>query len=99
MNLTPEEVEVLLGEHLKTLRIHKNIDQGTLAERAGISIRTLRNLESGGGSSLRTLILVVRALGRETWFDTIAPVASISPLMVTRMALPRQRASKTKKAR
>ncbi len=91
---TVDEMEVVLGERLKTLRIHRNLDQATLAERAGISIRTLRNLEAGGGSSLRTLILIVRALGRELWFETIAPIPSINPLMLTRTASPRQRASK-----
>lgn len=91
---TPAEIEAELGERLKTLRIHRNLEQTTLAARAGISVRTLRNLESGGGSSLRTLILVVRALGREQWFETIAPVSTINPLMLTRTAAPRQRASK-----
>ena len=91
---TAGEMEVGLGEQLRALRIHRNLDQATLAERAGISIRTLRSLEAGCGSSLRTLILVVRALGRESWFDTIAPITSINPLMLTRTASPRQRASK-----
>lgn len=93
-HLTSDEMEMALGERLKTLRIHRNLDQATLAERAGISVRTLRNLEAGGGSSLRTLILIVRALGRESWFETIAPIPSINPLMLTRTASPRQRASK-----
>ena len=91
---TPAEIEAELGERLKTLRVHRNLDQVTLAERAGISVRTLRNLESGSGSSLRTLILVVRALGREQWLESIAPVPTINPLMLTRTASPRQRASK-----
>ncbi|GAB7542774.1 helix-turn-helix domain-containing protein [Cupriavidus sp. 8B] len=93
-HLTLEEREVELGEHLKTYRIHRNLDQATLSERAGISIRALRNLESGNGSTLRTLIQVLRALGRESWLDTIAPVPTINPLMLTRQAKPRQRASK-----
>ncbi len=91
---TPAEMEAVLGERLKTLRVHRNVDQSTLAERAGISLRTLRNLESGSGSSLRTLILVVRALGRQDWLDMIAPVPTINPLILTREAAPRQRASK-----
>ncbi|WP_199179845.1 helix-turn-helix domain-containing protein [Chromobacterium sinusclupearum] len=94
---TAEEIEAELGEHLKTLRIHRNLDQKTIAARAGISVRTLRNLESGSGSSLRTLIQVVRVLGRESWFETIAPVPSINPLMLTRAAVPRQRASAPRK--
>lgn len=91
---TPAELEAELGERLKTLRIHRNLDQATLSARAGISVRTLRNLESGAGSSLRTLIEVVRALERESWLELIAPVPSINPLMLTRTAAPRQRASK-----
>lgn len=92
--LTPREIEAEIGERLKKLRVHRNLDQATLAARAGISVRTLRNLESGSGSSLHTLIQVVRALGREQWFETIAPVPTINPLMLTRTAVPRQRASK-----
>lgn len=91
---TAAEIEMEIGERLKTLRIHRNLDQATLSARAGISVRTLRNLECGSGSSLRTLIQVVRALGREGWFETIAPVPTINPLMLTRTASPRQRASK-----
>lgn len=94
---TVGEMEVGLGERLKALRIHRNLDQATLAARAGISVRTLRNLEAGCGSSLRTLIQVVRILGRESWFETIAPIPSINPLMLTRTAAPRQRASKVRK--
>lgn len=94
---TVEEMEAELGERLKTLRVHRNLDQKTLAGRAGISVRTLRNLEAGCGSSLRTLIQVARVLGRESWFETIAPIPSINPLMLTRTAAPRQRASKARK--
>ncbi|BCL76517.1 hypothetical protein JHS3_22530 [Jeongeupia sp. HS-3] len=94
---TPAELETALGENLKSLRVNRNLDQVTLAERAGIGLRTLRNLESGNGSSLRTLILVLRVLGREGWLDTIAPVATINPLMLTREARPRQRASKPRR--
>ncbi|GHU06893.1 hypothetical protein FACS1894158_14420 [Betaproteobacteria bacterium] len=92
-NLTPEEMETELGEKLRALRLSRNLDQKTLAERAGISVRTLRSLEGGQGSSLKTLVSVLRALGRQSWLDTIAPVATINPLVLTRQAQPRQRAS------
>jgi transcriptional regulator with XRE-family HTH domain len=83
-----------LGDSLKTLRLHRNLDQATLAARAGISARSLRNLESGNGSSLRMLIQVVRTLRRESWLELIAPVPTINPVTLTRNANPRQRASK-----
>lgn len=47
--MTPEEMEVDLGARLKALRLSRNIDQATLAERAGISVRALRKLETGDG--------------------------------------------------
>jgi transcriptional regulator with XRE-family HTH domain len=89
---TPDELEVALGENLKALRLNKNIDQKSLAERAGISVRALKNLENGLGSTLKSFTAVLRALGREEWLDSIAPVASINPLTLTRDAQPRQRA-------
>ena len=36
----------------------------------------------------------MRALGREEWLETIAPVATINPLALTRKAESRQRASR-----
>jgi transcriptional regulator with XRE-family HTH domain len=90
---TSEELEASLGDRLRSLRLDRNIDQKTLAERAGISVRALRNLESGQGSTLHSLVSVLRALGREDWLATIAPVATINPLMLGRGAEPRQRAT------
>lgn len=90
---SPEDIELELGERLKRLRLVKNLDQKTLAERAGVSVRALRNLEGGQGSTLHTLVRIARALGRESWFDTVAPVASVSPLTMTRGAKLRLRAS------
>ncbi|PAJ93681.1 helix-turn-helix domain-containing protein [Burkholderia ubonensis] len=94
---TVKEWEVELGESLRTLRLHRNLDQATLAARAGISVRSLRNLESGNGSSLHTLIEVVRTLGRESWLELIAPVPTVNPLMMARNATTRQRASKPRR--
>ncbi|MEI7298211.1 helix-turn-helix transcriptional regulator [Paraburkholderia tropica] len=91
---TPDEIAADVGRKLKTLRVHKNLDQATVAARGGISVRSLRNVESGDGSSLHTLILILRVLGREAWLDTIAPVPTINPVMMTRDAVPRRRASK-----
>jgi transcriptional regulator with XRE-family HTH domain len=94
---TPEEMEAGLGEKLKALRLSRNLDQKTVAERAGVSVRALRSLEAGQGSTIRTLVCVLRALGRQTWLDTIAPVASINPLTLTLEAQPRQRASRPRR--
>lgn len=97
-NYTIEELETSLGENLKKLRLNRNIEQRSLAEQAGISTRALQSLENGEGSSLQTLLKVLRALGRESWIETIAPVASINPMTTVRNAAPRQRARQGNKA-
>jgi len=91
--LTVAEEEAALGERIRALRLFRDIDQKTLAERAGVSVRAVKNLEGGHGSTLKSLISIVRALGREDWLKTIAPVPTINPLTMTRLAKPRLRAS------
>ena len=96
---TVEEMEAALGANLKALRLDRNIDQRTVAERAGISIGSLKNLENGRGSTVRTLVSILRALDRADWLTTIAPVASINPLTHTESVSPRQRAAPARSAR
>jgi transcriptional regulator with XRE-family HTH domain len=92
-NKTIAELESLLGDDLKRLRLQRNIEQGALAKQAGVSVRALQRLENGEGSSLSTLLKVVRALGRESWLRSIAPVATINPVTAVGRSRVRQRAS------
>lgn len=93
---TLAELEALLGEQVKKLRLSRNIDQTLLAERAGISRRALQNLEAGAGSSTASLLSVVRALGREDWLSLLAPTTTINPLTMVRARRERQRATSTR---
>ncbi len=82
--LSSEDWERQLGGQLRSLRIAAGRDQVGLADSAAISVGALRNLERGAGSTLRTLIQVLRALGREEWLDDLAPAPSVSPIDVLR---------------
>jgi transcriptional regulator with XRE-family HTH domain len=93
-NPPSDELEIAISRDLKALRLQLDINQKTLAARANISLRAVKNLEGGLGTTLRTFVSVLRALGREDWLKTLAPVASVNPLSLTRLATPRQRASK-----
>jgi transcriptional regulator with XRE-family HTH domain len=93
---TPLELAEMLGENLKALRLQKNLDRRTLSLQAGISENAIRHLEGGKGATLKTLICVVKALDRESWFASIAPVVSINPLYMIRDKHTRQRASRKK---
>ena len=91
---TPNQLAVLLGQRLRALRLRQNIDQQQLAGRAGVALNALKNLESGKGGTTRSLLKVLRALGREDWLDALSPQVSISPLLALTRKPPRQRASR-----
>jgi len=94
MNLTTHEWETELGQNLRALRLRQNIDQRQLAEQADVALNVVKKLEGGKGSTLTSFIKVLRALGREEWLNTLAPVISISPLQMVKDKKPlRQRAS------
>jgi hypothetical protein len=63
-----------------------------LAEQAGVGLTALKNLESGKGAALKTLIKILRALNRIDWLETLAPAVSISPLQMLKSKPVRQRA-------
>ena len=94
---TVADLETQVGEAIRACRLDRNIDQATLAARAGISLTAFKRLEAGRGSTVRTLVSVLRTLGRESWLDTLAPVATINPLTMTHSAQPRQRARKARR--
>lgn len=91
---TPDELESQLGENVKELRLQKNIDRQTLCEHAGVSMNALRHLEGGQGSTVKTLIRIVRALDRLDWLAGIAPQISVNPLHMVRHQTLRKRASR-----
>lgn len=93
---TIADLETQIGAAIRACRLDRNIDQATLAARAGVSLTAFKRLEAGRGSTLRTLVSVLRALSRESWLDTLAPVATINPLTMPQTARPRQRARKSK---
>ena len=79
---TSAELEQLLGLRLRELRILRNLDQVSLAERSGVSLNALKHLESGKGARVNSLIKVLRGLDRADWLETLAPTVSISPMQM-----------------
>ena len=94
---TPDELQTALGERLKRLRLNRNLDQRATAEKAGISERALRNLESGHGSTVETLLRVLKALDYLQGIDMLAPESSVNPLALLRQSKAPQRVRRTSK--
>ena len=95
--MSPQELQAALGSQLQQLRIAKNLDQITTAEKAGISEKALRNLEAGRGSSVATLVRVLKALDSLDGLRLLAPKPSVSPLALLRHSGgPRRRVRRSK---
>jgi transcriptional regulator with XRE-family HTH domain len=94
---TPKEWEAELGKQIRALRLRLDLDQKQLAERGGIALNAVKNLENGKGATLRSLIHVLRILNRTDWLRTLAPTVSISPVQMLKTKAPRQRASPRRK--
>lgn len=93
---TPEELALVVGEGVRSLRLQKNLAQPVLAAQAGVSLTALRHLESGQGANLSTLVRVVRALDKQEWLRALAPRVAINPLHMPSSHAPRQRARRKK---
>jgi transcriptional regulator with XRE-family HTH domain len=83
-----------LGSQLRTVRLRLELDQRQLAARAGVGLNAVKNLESGKGATVRSLVRVLRALDRTDWISALAPQVTVSPLQVLRARRPRQRAAR-----
>ena len=68
-----DELEKVLGERVRDLRIRRRLTQAELAERANVSLGALKHLESGSPATTTTLVKVLRALGEERWIETLGP--------------------------
>lgn len=90
---SPEEIAKTLGQRVRARRLSANVTQAALADKAGISRRALVQLESGQGSTLYTLICVLKALGLEQQLSSIAPVPTVSPMAMLKATRLRNRAS------
>ena len=76
-------------------RLDKNLTQQVLADRAGLSRKTVSDLEREAGVGLLTLVQVLRALGELEELDGFLPDQGPSPLQLAKLkGRVRQRASR-----
>ncbi len=77
---TSDQIERALCQHLEQIRLSRNVTQERLAEEAGVSVRTVRNLEKGEGVSFDTAIRVMIALGVQQALESLLPDPTIRPV-------------------
>jgi transcriptional regulator with XRE-family HTH domain len=96
---SPKELQILLGERVRRLRLSRNLDQITTAEKAGVSEKALRSLETGGGSTVETFVRVLKALDALSGLDAFVPTPTVDPMALLRLGKEPQRARRPRKSK
>ena len=86
-----QEVLKELGRRIKKTRISMSVTQEEMAERTGLSKRTISNLETGKDVSLSTLIDILRAENLLQNMDLITPDEGIRPSQIVALGKMRER--------
>ncbi|MEA5129347.1 MAG: helix-turn-helix transcriptional regulator [Proteiniphilum sp.] len=74
-----------MGRRLKNHRLHKRLTQQQLAEKAGVSLFTVAQIERGKSVSMNLLIAVMRVLRLVNNFELLLPEQEISPVELLRL--------------
>ena len=69
--LTDLDVAKRIGAKLKSMRLRQNITQSNLAESAGVSLSTLKKIESGDICSFDSFLRMLRTLRK---LDVLQPL-------------------------
>jgi transcriptional regulator with XRE-family HTH domain len=96
---SPQELQTELGQRIRQLRLSRNIDQRAVAEKAGVTRAALQNLEAGRGSSVQTLLRILKALNYLEGIEMLAPQPTVNPLALLKTKTPPQRARHRRLAR
>ncbi len=84
MQQTDREVMSVLGGRLKALRKARKLTMVEVAQKTGLSRRTVASAEQGDNPTLSTLVQLLRVYGRLGALDGFVPAPEVSPLQLLR---------------
>lgn len=71
----------LFGERIKSYRIEFPLTQKELADKSGVSVRSIQNFEHGNDIQLSNLVKILNAMGLNNNLDMLIPDVSKKPSM------------------
>ncbi len=78
-------IEKEIGKRIQRVRLLKNLTQKGLAQKAGLSRGAISKIERGQGTTLSSLIEILRVLGLLDSFEQIFPTTQLSPLEIVKL--------------
>ncbi len=101
MRITGEENNILilkeLSKRLRDLRISEALTQADLAEKSGVSVKTIERLEKGENPNFFNLLNVMRTLGVLSNLQVMLPEPRVSPEELRERGKKRQRVTEKQK--
>ena len=92
------QIEHAINEKIHKLRLSRNWTREKLAQEAGVSSRTIANLEEGRGITFNTVIRIMKAFGLQGNLNVLFPDTTIQPMeLVETGGKDRKRASVKRK--
>jgi transcriptional regulator with XRE-family HTH domain len=92
------QIEEAIDEKIRRLRLARNWTREKLAREAGVSMRTIANLEEGRGTTFNTIIRILKAFNLQANLSALFPDLSIHPIeLLETGGKERKRASMKKK--
>jgi len=84
-SLSNSEIIIELGKRMKNHRIKTRFTQRELADRAGVSLFTVAQIEKGNPVSFSTLVALLRVLRLLENFELLLPEIEISPIEMMKL--------------
>ena len=91
--LSEPDIIRLLGERFREYRLNLRLTQNELADKAGISAKTISNFESGRlrNMSKRNFLTLMKVIGQIGNIENLLPELPESPYLLTRYAIKQNR--------
>ena len=99
MNDSIDNLESRPRQACPQLRLFRDVDQRTIAERAGISIRALGKLENGARLERWKRLRTLKALDYVQGIEMLAPAVTVNPIAMLGTPRPPQRVRRPRKLR
>ena len=98
-SLSNTEIIQSLGVQYKSYRLNANLTQKEVAEKAGVSLITLRAFETGKATNITmgNLLALLRAINNLECITEILPEIPISPYLLARLLKKQRKRVKHKK--
>lgn len=88
-----------LGKRIARRRIDLSVTQADLAQRAGVSKRTVERIEAGASAQMSSLIRIIRVLDLMQGLEGLVPATEPGPMATLKQkGKVRQRASSRKRS-